>query len=82
MLSVLSLGLSRLFVRKKPLPILQEKERLEEAVPHSVIYAFGPQLVVDGIHRLVDGGLVRHEAHDEGDVFFPTPSLVETIFGT
>ncbi len=68
---------------QKDLETAQMREVPDANVPFSGIFMFGPQHVVDGIHELVEKGMLRRVTEGEGknalDVFFPTPALVSSI---
>lgn len=76
---VFTLGLYALLVKR---PVLDEQE-LPTAPPFSLIFVMGPQKVVDGIHRLLERGMLTQqnvgEGEDETEVFFPTDKLISTI---
>lgn len=78
---VLTLGIYALFVAKPIVP--QTSETPNESVPFSGIFVFGPRHVINGIHELIDRGLLRRVIKGEGenalDVFFPTPALVAAV---
>lgn len=77
---ILTLGLYTLFVSK---PTAQMHDEPTEKVPVSTIFLMGPQGVVNGIHELIEKGMLRHVQEDKGesilDVFFPTPALIARI---
>lgn len=80
-LCILTLGLYALFVGK-PTKQLQELPTFD-SLPFSTLFIFGPSYVVEGIHELVDGGMLKCVQEGEGDnaidIFFPTPALITTI---
>ncbi len=78
-LSVLTLGIYALFVRKPAefAPVLPPE------LPFSGTFMFGPQFVAEGVRELIERGLIRHvqtaESDCQGDLLFPTPALVARI---
>ena len=65
------------FFHNKPVATMEPVP--EVALPFSGIYVFGPEHVVNGIHDLIERGLIRQVIRDGTDVFFPTPALVTRI---
>lgn len=74
-LSVLTLGIYALCVRK---PERVRVARPEVNLPFSGIFAFGPQLVINGIQQLLEKDYLQKESDEaEGtDVLYPTPKLI------
>jgi hypothetical protein len=79
-LSIITLGIYALFVKK---PSKQIVEVSEFDIPFSGIFMFGAGHVMEGIHELVESGMLRYvqagEGDDAQDIFFPTPALISTI---
>jgi len=80
-LSVLTLGIWALFVRKPERSTEQEEE--PDMCPLSGIYLRGPQHVVTGIQELLGQNMLKKVTEGEGedavDVLFPTPALISRI---
>ena len=77
--SILTLGIYALCVQKPaeftPVP--------PPDLPFSGTFMYGPPFVAEGVHELIDRGLIRYVKTDEdegrGDILFPTPALVARI---
>ncbi|MSU54696.1 MAG: hypothetical protein EXS48_02610 [Candidatus Staskawiczbacteria bacterium] len=74
-LCVLTLGIYALFVRK---PQRVRVQQPEVNLPFSGIFAFGPQLVINGIQQLLEKDYLKKESNEaEGtDILYPTPKLI------
>lgn len=74
-LSVLTLGIYALFVRK---PERVRVQQPEVNLPFSGIFPFGPQFVINGIQELLEKNYLKKESDEaeKTEILYPTPKLI------
>jgi hypothetical protein len=76
-----TLGIYWLFADKPAAANLLEVPN--EKIPHSGMFMFGPQHILDGFIELAANGMLRKvtegEGDDANDIFFPTSQLVSRV---
>jgi hypothetical protein len=78
--SLLTLGIYAIFAKKPSISLVEEP--VVDA-PFSLVFMQGPQSVVNGIHELLERGLLKlvevGAGEDQKTIFFPQPAMIQRI---